>query len=271
MNRTTSRFVAAFSLFLMLGLPAMARQDSTTKVGSFSDLTLALSTPKTTYVRAEPIPLSISLTNRTSQSITGHSAIGFRAHRVRLYVTSQGQSKKIETLTDRHSLTEVSPVTMPPGKSFDVQELLYIDLEKSFSEPGSYEIQAVLSDAEGHHETRSAPLTITMGEPEGVDLAAYEFLKKQGRLSRLFNDTTKRPTRIELQRFVTEFADSSYGDYARIVLGVEYSLDGEQKKAIEQLTVVAKKTNSSFAREAAEYLKKANDGGRSASAIGVNP
>ncbi|MBD0373033.1 MAG: hypothetical protein ICV60_19490 [Pyrinomonadaceae bacterium] len=71
---------------------AFSQQETAAQALSFSDLTLKVEITKDEFAQLEPIPLTISLINQTSQAAVGHSALEFSNNFIKVFF-SQGDGE----------------------------------------------------------------------------------------------------------------------------------------------------------------------------------
>jgi hypothetical protein len=242
-------FIASTIIFSIL-FPKFALLHVDTRAPSFSRLTLELATTKEGFVLREPIPLILTLGNKTQESIIGHKALGLSYNLIELFTLHNGEKRKIENLSPLQKLVRVNPISIGPGERHQAKELLTLDLDKLFPRPGTYQIQAVLHDVSRKEQIQSNILTIYIHEPAGLDLLAYEYLKKNANPSNFFTGlelSGNEQGQKVLEGFVSNFSGTSYWDYAADMLAGFYFVKKEYEKAIELYAKVAAKTNFLFA------------------------
>lgn len=246
---------------LSISRPASTQQEDESKqILDFTNLTLEIASTKQRFIHLEPVPIVLTLSNKTSQKVLGHDAIGFNVYPLELFVTRDGgERRRIEQLSSYSKGTEVSTKKIAPGKQTQAKELLTIDLAKIFPEPGTYQLEAVLHDADWKLQITSAPLTLQISAPEGNDVAAYGYLIQQKNLSRFFSGAGLiefAEEREALEEFVMAYGDSTYGDYASFLSGRIHFARKDYQRAILRLSKVAAKPNFYLADEVKEYLDK---------------
>jgi hypothetical protein len=237
-------------------------QDRSQQATGFSNLTLDITTTKEAFLQLEPIPIILTLSNKKSHAITGHSALNFSDGRIELFVSRvDGEKIKIQNLSPEKAHVRVGPISIEPGETHQSKQLVAMDLDKIFPEPGSYQIEAVLHGIDWEEETKSNPLTIQINQPDGVDSQAFDYIRSEGNPSLFFTGIEmggSKKAQIALERFVSNFDKSAYGDYASFLLGKFYFYGKEYEKAKMHLDKLAKKTKFIFAEAALDYLDKTN-------------
>jgi hypothetical protein len=229
----------------------------------FSDLNFEISMPKETFNQLEPIPITLILSNRTSQTILGHNLLEFWGHYVQLFVSEiGGERQKIKDLTMMHALVDVQNQEIKPGQKHQSKQLIDIDLDKIFPYPGEYQLQAELLDVDGKKVIKSNHLRIRIVEPKGLDRQAFEFIKNNSNPSYFLNGYERivdhKPLSI-LEEFVSKFSETAYGDYAVFQLSGVYFSNKDYEKAIKHLEKLAKKADFVFADKVQDYLREAKE------------
>jgi hypothetical protein len=249
---------------LAINLIALTRnQISFPNDSDFSKLKLEISSTKKEFLQLEPIPIVLTLSNKTPQRIVGHSAINISQNYVKLFVSQNGGAmQEIETLTLNRKLVVAMPKEIGPGEHYQSKQLLTLNLDGIFPHPGTYQIQAVLMDTDGKKKIKSDQLNIRIVEPQGLDNQAFEYIKSQGESSNFFYGVDlpgSKNTPELMEAFSSQFAESVYGDYAAFILGEFYFYKEEFEKASKKFDKVAKKQDFVFADKAKDYLAKARE------------
>lgn len=255
-----------FAMLLATALLSISRpattqqQDESKQVLDFTNLTLEIASTKQRFIPLEPIPIILTLSNRTSQKVLGHDALGFSYSPVELFVTRDGsERRRIEQLSPYSKASEVTSKKIVPGTQIQAKELLTIDLDKIFPEPGTYQLEAVLHDADWKLQITSSPMTIQISAPEGIDAAAYGYLIQQKNRSRFFSGAglIEFPEEQEaLEEFVAAYGNNTYSDYATFLSGRIHFAREDYQKALLRLRKVAAKPNFFLADKVKEYLDK---------------
>jgi hypothetical protein len=135
--------------------------------GSFSDLTLELTAPKQNLVQLEPLPLILTLRNKTAYSIISQTTLDFAAGRVQLFIIEDNREPvRIKNISPIAKFVVVDPGPIRPGERRETKELLTIALDKVFPQPGSYQIQAVLRDDREKRQIKSRGTTPSVKSTE---------------------------------------------------------------------------------------------------------
>ena len=243
-------FLTAFAFFSSFAQTIPAQ-------GSFSDLTLELIAPKHNFVQLEPIPLILTLHNKTPYSIVVQTTLDFAAGRVQLFTVEDNREPvRIQNISPIAKKIVIDPGPIRPGERRQTKELLTIALDKVFPYPGSYQIEAVLRDDREKKQIKSNLLTIRVREPIGLDIQAFDYLKHRTNPSYFFSGREAEKTESALLEFVSNFRDSSYGDYAALVLGDLYFARKNHQRLIEQLNGF--RSDFIYADRVLYYLVEAN-------------
>lgn len=235
--------LSAFALS-MAWSPACVSQQQ----GTFEDLTLELQCSTPQLYPFEPIPLRLTIANRTSRPIfasvpliegSGHLAFY-------LYESNEG----FVPISPRHwNLVHLfaSPRELEPGFSLSLDGYLWVIRSKKdwgylnwfvLSKPGTAKIKAVLRSFDDHERRiESNELNLTAVKPTGVDVSPYEYLAGLPVPFFLFNDTLPGSPRFRDQ-FVTKFPTSRYAAYAFYRSGthlVRQSEPSERNRGLQYL------------------------------------
>lgn len=226
----------------------------------FANLTLLIASPKSSYVKLEPISFALSLKNNTRQPIRGHSAIEFSDNCIELFVgLNNGQMERIDNLSVIQKQTIVTPRNIESGETQQAEELLSLDLEKVFPVAGTYKIQAVLYNTDRSKNITSNFLTISVNEPSGRDNEAFQFIRNSGNASDFFSGrklSGNPQSRQIFEQFEARFGDSSYGDYVDYLLGESYYYGDDDDKAMRRFEKLLRKSNFIFSDKVKDYLDK---------------
>lgn len=229
----------------------------------FSKLSLEIDSTKKEFIQLEPIPIILTLTNKTSRPIKGHSAIDVSQNYVKLFVKRPGvEIKKIRELSLNRKLVVAADKVIEPGEHYQSNQILTLNLDEEFPQPGLYQLHAVLMDADGKREAKSNILTIRIAEPRGLDYQAFEYIKEKGTPADFFYGVDipgSKNTQSVIEEFESSFGESAYGDYASFLLGEFYFLKEDYAKAHEKFDKVAKKADFIFASKIKEYLAKSKE------------
>lgn len=235
------------------------QQDGEEKLLKFSELSLEMQTPKKEYALLEPIPITLTLSNRKAFPVAGHAVLDFSANVIQLYVSQGGgDPKRIDQLSPaRISLMHESKgARIKPGAVRQSTQLLTMDLNQYFPQPGVYQLQAILPDLDGEEEISSNKVTVKIVEPDSQSLAAYQYLVFTGKSSHFFTALMFTDAEGEdiVKALTDNYGDSVYGGYADYLLGEYYFSRKKYDKAFDRLDKVVKREKFIFADKAKEYL-----------------
>jgi hypothetical protein len=244
-----------FLLFaLNLGVQTQTQPD---QAGRFSDLSLEITSPERSYMLLQPIPVIFRLGNNTNKNISGHATFRFSCNAVEMFVRDpSGHVQKIEPLSLFRARCITRDSNISPRTQIEYTELLSLDLNRYFVSSGNFALQAVLHSNAGPDIVRSPWLTISIDEPQGTDLAAYEFLKEGTDVSRAFNrhETDEQGTFFEA--FSANYPDSPYAPYIQYNLAGHYLFVGDFNKAKVKLDKLKSLKYFVFSTRVDEMLKE---------------
>jgi hypothetical protein len=258
--KPTSPLLLALSLALVLCVSASAIKAPQQTWSGFKDLTLEVAVPKEKYVQLQPIPLTLTLSNMTKDVLNGHSALDFGSGYVQVWVKpSNADWRTIDDLTVERKLVIVKPREIKPDERITTNQVLRLGLERSFPEPGVYQIKVRLHNNDHTQMIESRPVAVRIDRPEGADLEAYNFIHANANVDLFFTGKQLgRNKRDEqsLETFVAVYGETSYGDDASFVLGERRYFEGDLEAARLQFARLAKKQDFVFAKRVNEYLEK---------------
>ena len=244
-------------LLIACSVAALGAQAGAASVG-FKSLTLTLSVPVRAFLLLEPLPLTITLENRTTEPVVGHSALRFADRTVGVLIQPDGSpAYSVERLSALAAHAQITPLTLPPGYRQVSTEPLMVDLRKILPTPGKYTIQAALLDRNGD-EIRSNVVGIEVAQPVGLDQLAYQFLIDGGKTDYFFvgADAAGNPDVYgEYETFARIYRGTVYADYANLSLGRIQEARGDLAAARQFFTNVTSR-NEYAAQQAAEALKR---------------
>ena len=253
--------VAPLALLIGLSVFNLAQQqDDADPALNFSNLTFEIATTnKKEFVKLEPIPITLTLSNKTTQTILGHRALGFSANLVRVFVVQEGREQEVPQLSPFAKEMFIKPVEMKPGESYHAKELFTLNLDSLFPKPGEYQIQAILLFPNSKLTVKSNTVAIHIREPEGIDRQAFDFIQANSRSSDFLSGrylSGHQKAQSLLERFVMNYGESVYGDYATFLLGELYFVQEEYEKASELFLKVANKPDFAFSDKVSDHLNK---------------
>ena len=198
-----------------------AAQTPPTRTG-FTSLTLTLSVPARSFLLLEPVPLTLTLENRTSEPILAHTALGFNEWHLEVFIHPSGSpAYRVEQLSSIMIRIGGSPVTLPPRYRQVSTEPLTVKLRQVFPTPGKYGIQAVLHGLNGD-QIRSNIAGIQVIQPAGLDRLAHRFLADSGKADYFFDGPGLASDQVvysEYESFARRYQGTPYTDYANLALG----------------------------------------------------
>lgn len=226
-------------------------QNSSAQVGKFADLTLKISSTKSSFNKLEPIPIVFELSNRTTQNIFGHGTFYFSSNYVEVFVQNEaGEAQKIKPLSSYRGRFIGEESSINSGARIEHTELLILELEKYFPTAGNYKLQAVFRSKKSIESIKTNWLSITINRPQGADLAAYEFFKQGIDTSRVYESIENDEQLNFLETFVINYPNSPYTDYLKFIVAEKYLYKSEHKKAKEMLEKLINNKDFIFAQKA---------------------
>lgn len=206
-------------------------------------LTLAVSTLKNDYLQIEPIPLSITLSNRTNQPIPWKGILIIGPNVNLLTRNAGGEEFKFVGSKYATGLFGSASRTMQSGEQ--VQQNVLLDRALSellFPHPGHYDLQVEFvygTGAEGKQQIKivSNSISIDISEPQGLERQAYEYIK--GPLTLAEKQTDVQVIAQRKQEFVDRYRNSVYAKYISFRLAFTYKVLGEDEKALRELCKIS--------------------------------
>lgn len=248
-----------FFVFLLLAfLPKIAQtQTSSSEVRPFTDLSLEVSVPAQTLLPLQPIPITIKQINRTNQPVLGYKSLDFYSP-IFIYVQKIGTNKQIqiEQLTVIHAFGAFKNSEISPGASYETKQWITLGLGKYFLQPGNYELQAVLENADGTQSIESNKVTIDIREPFGADRQVYNLIKNDALKDYLFSGAEFEKTTPVLETIKTRFPNSGYAKSAFYVLGEKHFVLKQYPQALVNLIKLEHDDDFIFAHKVRDYLSE---------------
>lgn len=261
-----TQLILASSLLLFGCISLLASpylQSSTQAASDFSLLTLEMSSTKDVFVRLEPVPVIVTLTNTTDKPVLGHRALKFSQGQVELRITTvDGVEKPVNNLSPIRKEIHINPNAIAPGESITAKELITLNLDELFPQAGRYKLRAILKSADRKEKVESKPITINVFEPVGADAEAFDFIKRRRKSATFFTGVgLVRDVRAQadLKEFVAKFGSTAYGDYATFLLGETLFVQGNDAEAVKQLDKISGKSDFILSDKAKNYLEKIKD------------
>lgn len=230
--------------------------DAQTQIGQFRELTFSIKPARPSFVPLEPIPLKLTLENRTASRILAHPGLDFSTNYIKISI-----EKPNGTLVDIGQLSYVGcrcfskNVEMLPGAKFEKFQVLNFQLDRYFNEVGQYKIKANFMSLDGNQTVISPWTTFNIAQPSGSNFAAYDFLKQQKNLS-LFLCCYDNESVQDLKTFINIFPESAYSDYIRYLLVSHYLHQENDEKAKEQLVKLQDNKDFVYAEDVKTKLKQ---------------
>lgn len=235
-------------------------QKNSNEALSFSNLTLEVGSTKDEFVPLEPIPLLFKLENATTSRVWGHTALELSENHIELFVIALGGSvKKIEIAKPVAILVEVGRSVFQPGESHRSKDLLTIGMNDVLSQPGDYQIQAVVHGANWSEEVKSNLLLVHITEPNGANRRALNLIRSESSLPNKFAGypLSEFPQALAILKTLSnDFSETVYSDYASYRVGEFYFYTKKYDKAKEYLDKLADKNDFIFAKEVSDHLNK---------------
>jgi len=260
--RTTILLICVVVVMMLTGafFLTAAPQKENQSFSRFSSLSLDISLPKDEFVPLEPIPMVLKLENRTKEKVLGHNSIKFNENHIELFVIpSDGSIRKFEISKPVSQLLEVGRMVMTPGDSYQTKDLLTVAPTDILSEPGIYQIQAVVHGGNWLDEVRSNLLFVKITEPKGADRKALALLKSDSALPNKFAgySLSEYPQALAiLEALSDDPSQSVYSDYASFRVGEFYFYSKKYDKAKRYLDKLNGKTDFIFAKNVSNHLNK---------------
>jgi len=233
---------------------------------------LELSANKKTFVLLEPIALTFKITSVPSQPLAAQSSENPRYGRLYAVASSERGVEEIPGFSlDPNSSILIGGVEA--GRTQELQLMFVPSERKRLMLVGKYQIRAKL-EIKPNIIAESAPITIEIREPGGLDLEAGRYIRSKGLPAYFFEGLLTMPEGREqgavwaeainnLEEFVSRYGETSYGDYATLTLGGFYFHQMEYWSAISTLERLADKDefprlDSVLTTLAASYVRLGN-------------
>lgn len=145
-------------------------------------------------------------------------------------------------------------IEIEPSESSEATEFVTLGLNKYFPEPGIYELQAVLYNADGTQSIESNTVTIEIQEPSGINRNAYNLIKNSSFQDYLFSGAEFKKVKNTLEAITTRFPNSAYAKNSFYLLGEVYFYDKQYPKALTNLLRLENDNGFIFAEKVKNYL-----------------
>ncbi|MGH9948411.1 MAG: hypothetical protein ACRD6X_14620 [Pyrinomonadaceae bacterium] len=232
-------FVVGFMLIACfgLGLKRISFAESET-----SQLTLELSTQKSSYVQLEPVRFGLKLSNPSTQAVKLQGILSTGRDLDFFIQPVGGESKNIEGRKMSIATVISSPILLQPGQ--EVESAAGIDevslFEKAFPGPGAYQVRVkfryekIEGDKSSTESVISNPVTVNIEAPKGDDYEAYNYIKNTLEVAR-DRRVSSEEILVLRQNFVDTFGSSVYAEKEILELAVTYKHLGQDLKAMREL------------------------------------
>lgn len=253
----TSILLILFALFL----PNMSRNVAQTQVNpppplEFSALTLEIILPSQSVSSLQPIPIIVKLTNTNGRPAVGYNVLGFGKSPLSIYIKKIGTNVRIplKMLEPMHKLVQYTNVIMAPRESINAKELITLGLARYFPEPGSYEVQATLTNSTWQQSIESNVISIDVQEPIGVDRSAYNLIRASPFKESIFSGSEFGETRSTLETITLLYPNSVYARHASFVLGENYFYGRNYPQALINLVRLENDNDFVYVGKVRKYL-----------------
>jgi hypothetical protein len=218
-----NKSILLLTLFLLFNFSALAQN-------RFEELTFAFDVLKTKVLPLEPIPFRLTVKNNTGAPATVDTALSFSTNSVTLEIKKPNGKTVAPTQLSYLLGRSISfPKELAPADSIDVNQVFDFKLQTYFGKPGEYQVRATFRNKAGK-SIRSGWVPLTVEEPTGTELSAFEYISKKSQRDpggMLF--TSWKPE--DLEQLILLHPRSPYADYARYGLGLLYESWQENDKA----------------------------------------
>ncbi len=254
-------FCISLLLVLLQNVVTVPSQTNTTEqpdsvIRPFTDLTLEIALPEQTLLSLQPIPIIIKQSNKTNQPAMGYKSIHFGLSPIRLYAKKNGSNVKVSigNQSPVSTFSFFTNVQIAPGESSETKGLITIGLNKYFPEPGIYEIQAALGDAERTEYIESNKVTIEIKMPTGLNLATYNLIKNSALQDFMFSGVNNERAENILKTITTMHPNTPYAKNSAFLLGETYYNLRQYPQALINLIRLENDSNFIFAEKVKNYL-----------------
>jgi hypothetical protein len=256
-------FCIFLSLLFLQGVVAISAQTTQTEqsneeVRPFTDLTLEIAAPERIVLSLQPIPIVIRQSNKTNQPAMGYKGIVFGFTRIGFYAQKNGSNEKVP-IGGQSALSPLSFVTnvkLAPGESCEIKGWITIGLHRYFPEPGTYELQARLSNDDGTQVIMSNKATVEIKTPTGADRNAYNLIKNSSLEEFLFSGHKFDKAKDILETLTVTHANTPYAKSGSFLLGETYFNAKQYPQAMKHLIRLENDKDFIFADKVKDYLEE---------------
>ncbi len=233
-----SGFILFCIVFLQQSNPVVSQtQKSNSEVRPFTDLTFEIDVPRQTLLPLQPIPIVLKQSNKTGYPVLGYKTISLDKMPVYLYVQKVGSDKRttISQFTPLRKNSGYKNSEIAPGLSYEGKDWITLGLNIDLPEPGIYELQAVLENADGTQSIESNKINIEIKDPTGIDQEVYNVIKNSPSKEYLFSGAEFDKVKTTLETLKVKFPNSGYAKSIFFVLGERYFLRKQYGQALSNL------------------------------------
>ena len=224
-------------------------------LGRFETLTLTATVPHREYLVLEPVPLTLTLENRTMRGVRGHLALELLARRIALKIQPEGLNPyRVDNLTSVVALVDIAGRIIKPGEKRELTEVLGFGLNQILPRPGRYAIHVVLHGIDRQDELTSNIVSIVVRQPDRLEREAHDQIQASGVARDIFTPRGQEELRPYLEEVAERFGDTPYGDYANLLLGEYHAVRRDVVTAQKYLSRIASKPEFPLAERAAKLL-----------------
>ncbi|HEX6046868.1 MAG TPA: hypothetical protein VFZ22_20415 [Pyrinomonadaceae bacterium] len=155
----------------------------------------------------------------------------------------------------------VSPREFRPDEQIERTDRLTYMLNRAFPDPRTYQVHALFVSHDGKDSVVSNSIEVEIVQPDGVDAQALQFIREQAEPAYFFTGVraVKNAEQLKvLEKFVTDYGESSYGDDASFALAEVHFARRDYEKSRTIFERLSKSSDRTLATEAAHFLKLIN-------------
>lgn len=245
--------VTSFGMFCLLALASFGF--GYLNVNSTSNIEIALSSSKTTYLLGEPIPILIEVNNLSEEEVVLTNTLDPIYGSLKFYVSSKDKSVEYQYMNPKSGILDVSgfiKIKPDENQSNSIQVLArlksYDQAEYVFSSAGNYDLQVSyqiqMIGQTKPIEIKSNPVKITIQEPVGENLEVWNKIKNDGNFAYFIQEgDVYIPYRTEerekflnkVEQIINQFPNSFYAESLRQSLTKFRADEAKRQEAMEKL------------------------------------
>lgn len=231
-------------------------ESSNTQVRPFTDLTYEITAPSQSVLPLQPIPIIIKQKNMTNEQVLGYKGIGFNNMPIYLHIQKSGGNQKsvMGQFSQLSKFVSYTNVEIPPNSVSEAKEWIMLGLNQYFSEPGTYEIKAVILNDDRTQSVESNTVSIEIQQPIGNDRTAYNLIKNSSFQEYLFSGDNFDKIKNTLETIIVKFPNSSYVRNASFVLGERHFVRKQYARALTYLLKLEYDDEFIFREKVKDYL-----------------